>query len=278
MIWIMLLALTGSCCFTQAPHEVAYWYLAAAIDAHSSGQAEVADQKIQQALAWSPADPYILLARAKLQLNDKQYEAAVADCNAALEAIGENVSILMVRAEANQRLGRFEKAIDDWETIDRLSQTQGYPGRPQALNGLAYARSIANTDIKKGLNEIEQALKLEPKEPALLDTRGFLYYRDGQYAAAFRDINAAVVASEAAMSKALSADLETAPSADARRDSALDDASLFGPSTAQQREALAVMLYHRALVLEKQGKSAEAKRDLDRVRKLIGRDPDETLF
>jgi hypothetical protein len=44
------------------------------------------------------------------------------------------------------------------------------------------------------------------------------------------------------------------------------------------RQGAAVLHYHRALVLEKLGRFAEAKLDRARAKRLIGREPDETLF
>jgi hypothetical protein len=46
----------------------------------------------------------------------------------------------------------------------------------------------------------------------------------------------------------------------------------------EQTLGVAVVRYHRALVLEKLGRHAEAKYDRARAKQLIGREPDETLF
>jgi hypothetical protein len=43
-------------------------------------------------------------------------------------------------------------------------------------------------------------------------------------------------------------------------------------------QGVAAVRYHRALVLEKLGRYAEAKLDRARAKQLIGREPDETLF
>jgi hypothetical protein len=41
---------------------------------------------------------------------------------------------------------------------------------------------------------------------------------------------------------------------------------------------VAVVRYHRALVLKALGREEDAKKDLERARELIGREPDDQLF
>ena len=270
VIWLTLIVLAGPCVYVETPREIAYWYVAAAMEDRSAGRSEAAYAKLEQALSWSPSDPAVLLRRAAWRIDDGQYEAALKDANRASEIAGENVNVLMQRAQALLHLGRHEEAIEDLKLVDRKSKTSGIPPREFALNGLAYARAVGNIDIDEGLKEVNDALKLSPGKPEILDTRGFLLYRKGEDSAALKDFNNAIEGKEVELAQAEQHPQEP-----------LDELfknQMPGQELRDNRLGLSVMLYHRALVLDRLEKDEKAQADLDRVKKLIGREPDETLF
>ena len=270
VIWLTLLVLAGPCLYVETPREVAYWYVAAAIEDRSHGRADAAYAKLEKALSWSPSEPAVLFRRAAWRTEDGQYETALKDCNRALEVSGENSRMLMQRTQTLQHLGRHAEAIEDWKLIDRRSKTSGVPPREVALNGMAYARAVGNLEIEEGLKEVNEALKLSPGDAAILDTRGFLLYRKGDDAAALKDFNDAIEGMERHLARV-----------EHQLQEPLDD-FLFdripGEDVKLARHGLAVGLYHRALLLKRLDMEENARIDLDRARKLIGREPDETLF
>jgi tetratricopeptide (TPR) repeat protein len=252
------------------PREIASWHLVAAQEARAAGDKERANARLNDAMYWSPKDPRLLLQRAAWNLEDGRNSEALDGANKAVELSGDHYAALMVRAQIYQRLGQHAEAIEDWKVINRLSQTRGTPPRDQALNGLAYARAVGKLDLKEASQNVAEALELRPSEPAILDTRGYLLHLQGLHEGALVDMNRAVEGMEeqfAQQPKDLPAPSGGVLSA---------DIDLSGLHSAE--ESVAVVRYHRALVLKALGREDEAKKDLDRARELIGREPDDKLF
>jgi tetratricopeptide (TPR) repeat protein len=93
-----------------------------------------------------------------------------------------------IAARQYTKLQKFKPALEMLELW--------YSHRPATtaveLNELAYSRSLAGVELEKGVKEIDKALAIIPKEPALLDTRAWLYYQLGRYEEALEDASLAV--------------------------------------------------------------------------------------
>jgi tetratricopeptide (TPR) repeat protein len=257
---ILILVLPAIAVF--GPPEIAAWHLASAQEERAAGNKDRAYDLLQNAVRWSPRSAGILLQRAIWRLEDGQADAALTDANAAAELRADEYQILSIRAQILQHLDRHAEAIADWKAIDRLSQTRGTPDRATGLNGLAYARAVGKLDLKEATRNVEEALQLAPGNPAILDTRGYLLYLQGEHAKALTDMDLAVKGFESQ---------SPGPARESPR--AID---MSGLNTHEQ--GVAVVRYHRALVLKALGREADAEQDLRRVRELIGREPDEKLF
>ncbi|MDX1948058.1 MAG: hypothetical protein SFU86_21850 [Pirellulaceae bacterium] len=254
MMWMLFLVLVGPCVAVLAPREVSQWYLAAANEDWKAGRHQQAEERWDKALAWTSSETdkaNIYFSRAAVHKEAKNYERALADLDRAKAIVPEFPPLLLERSVVLQHLGRHREAIADLLIVDRLSQISGRPTRPEALNALAYARAVGNLDLEAGLAQANEALQFEPNSAMILDTRGFLLHRLGKEKEALADLETAV------------SDFERL----AKKD----------PSD-PVKQGLAVMLYHRALVLQKLDRAAEAQRDLARVKELIGREADAGLF
>ncbi len=252
-VWLLLAAMIGPCAYVQAPREVGRWYLAAAEVERKAGRKELADRYLTRAQAWAADVPIILLTRAVWRAEDGQYVAALEDLTVLDEQLPGNVDILQQRALVLQHLGRHDEAVAAAKAVDRISLTGGIPSRAQALNNLAYTQAVGRRELDEALAAVEKALEFEPHNATFLDTRGFILYQQGKYDRALDDATQAVVDFERRFDR------------------------MRSPGRSDM-EAVAVMRYHRALVLEKLGRFAEAKADRARAKQLIGREPDETLF
>ncbi|MEI6437933.1 MAG: tetratricopeptide repeat protein [Candidatus Omnitrophota bacterium] len=62
------------------------------------------------------------------------------------------------------------------------------PSNADCLNSLAYAYAEDNINLDEALAHVNAALKAEPDNAAYLDTRGWLYYRQGQYPQALKEL------------------------------------------------------------------------------------------
>jgi tetratricopeptide (TPR) repeat protein len=230
-----------------------------------AGRKEQAYERLGMLIKWTPGEADLLLQRAQWRKADREYTAALDDCNAALKIAPDDARILVLRSEVFQHLGRHKEAIADWKALQKMS-ADGKLDRTTALNGLAYARAVGNVDVDAGLKQANEALKALPRDPAILDTRGFLYYRLEKYQEALADLDAAVEG----MTKTYK---QSAPTGTNRA-----GVSVLTDEVPPAALGLAVMHYHRALVLEKLGQTDKAKADRERAKELIGREPDETLF
>lgn len=261
----MLLALVW-----EAPRELERWRLAGAVSARASGDKAGADAKINQLVERDPKNTSLRLLRADWRLADGDSAGAAADMDAAVEAQPSDLALRIKRAQAYQKTGRYADAVDDWEEVKRRTQGAGTDLRIMVLNGTAYARALGDIEVEQGLKEIQEVFKLleasaQSQRAAELDTRGFLHYRAGDYDAALEDLDAAVAGVETMLAAANKVQARPGTSSvDVER------------GRKNLRENVAVIHYHRGLVLEKLERTADAEKDFARVREL-GFEPGEKL-
>jgi tetratricopeptide (TPR) repeat protein len=278
--WVLLGVIFGSCTAAQGPREIGRWHLAAALNLRSKGEKEAAYQQLERAISWFPKSPELLLHRAEWRLEDGQRDEALADCDRMLEVGGESFSTLSIHSEFLQNAGEFAKAVDDWKKIEQASNRSGIPSRETALNGLAYAQALAEVDLDKALDHVNEALELVPNNANILDTRGFIFHLQGKDDLALVDQNRAVRGMDAELTR-----LERARQTEEADETSKLVASSY-PKTlrgralgyATQARATAVVHYHRALILSALGRQKDADQDRATAKHLIGREPDETLF
>jgi tetratricopeptide (TPR) repeat protein len=287
---VPLLLVLGTTAIVQGPREVGRWKLAAALDLRAEGKKEQAYAQLEEAMRWFPENAMLFLQRADWKFEDGRKAEALADIDQMLKAGGDRYEWLVVHSHFLQTAGEFEKAVEDWKRIDRESRRTGSPDRATALNGLAYARALAGIEIEEGLENVNEALERAPGNPAILDTRAFLLYQKGgdpALAVALKSMTEAVETMEPLIGVIRR---QGEPEQKADRFSLMQsypktwrEASPYGdrdPVTKREMNlrSIAVMYYHRALIYEALGREVGAATDRDTARKLIGKEPDETLF
>jgi tetratricopeptide (TPR) repeat protein len=279
-LWLFVLALVGPCVIPEIPREVARWRLAQALEARQRGDKELASATLAKVMESLPDSPSLLLQRAEWLLEDGKKEEALATAQRIKELIGDEPLWLMAYGQFLQSAGRFQEAVEYFRRIEQISERSGNPPRATALNALAYAQALAQVELAEALQNVNKALELAPGEPALLDTRGYILYLLGQYDLALADLHAAVSAVEARSAGMLqnyrpNADRQFVPS----RPKSLPHIDLpEDEAVALIAREVAVLRYHRALILLAMGQEKEADADLARARALIGKEPDATLF
>jgi tetratricopeptide (TPR) repeat protein len=179
---------------------------------------------LDRAIAADPkrADAYVLRGRAKLALG--QGKPAMADFDRALVLEPQNFEALISRGRAWARQGDMAKARKDLElaagqkTPDgraRLRVAQAYEGskayaeaiaqfdaiiaerstdemKVAALNGRCWDRALMKQDLDRALNDCNQALRIAPRNPDVLDSRALVHLRRGELDLALADYDAAV--------------------------------------------------------------------------------------
>ena len=115
------------------------------------------------------------LAAAELLQQHQQPTAALARYDSALQLHPDQPDLLYARAMLAAQLQRFDALERD---LKRLIQLQ--PDHAQALNALGYTLADRNRQLDDAARYIEHAYSLQPEEPAILDSMGWLRYRQGR--------------------------------------------------------------------------------------------------
>ncbi len=259
--------------YREAPREMARWRIAIGTEAWLNGNYNAAAEEARKAARWAPdyLVPYGMLA--KWELDGENYEASAAAAGKMIELAPREALGYELRSEAAWGRGRFGESLADLKHVVGLMEKQDeipHQQRARVLNDLAYARALANTEIEEGLKDVNAAIQWTSPDAALLDTRGFLYYRAGDYQAALKDLNRAVREAESTAKRLAYLTKKR------RMQSLLDPRQLKRNEKLINRN-LAVMRRHRSLVWAKLGLMREAAADRLRVREL-GFESNEQLY
>jgi tetratricopeptide (TPR) repeat protein len=259
----------GPLVYTQGSHEIARWHLAAAIEQRLDGDLDGAIRSLTQSLEKCPNNEELYRNRAQWRIEKKDYLAALADADRAVSLTGGDPWSLVLRSEVYQHLRRYTEAVNDWNTLVQNLASLGVETRSFVLNGRAYARALGGNELSEALADIETALQTVGHNAAMLDTRGFVYYRLQRHRSARTDLEKAVRLIEiehASLSEELEKSRRTFP-----------DPRQFELQLRAHAATVAVIRYHRALVYRRLNMPKEAEEDLNRVREL-GLEPNEDLF
>ena len=185
-----------------------------------AGALAVLDQAI--AADAKRADAFVLRGRAKLALG--QAQAAMADFDQALALEPNNFEALLSRGGRLARTGDLARARQDLELAARQKTADGrarlrvaaaYENAraygdaiPQfdaiiaekgadeliaaAYNGRCWDRALMRQDLDKALSDCNQALRIKPGSPDVLDSRALVHLRRGEVDQALADYDAAV--------------------------------------------------------------------------------------
>lgn len=97
----------------------------------------------------------------------------------ALKEMPENTNLLYAHAIAAEKLNRLAIAERDLREVLRID-----PDNVQALNALGYTLADRTNRYSEALGYIQRALTLAPKDPAIIDSMGWVQYRLGNYSEA----------------------------------------------------------------------------------------------
>jgi tetratricopeptide (TPR) repeat protein len=106
--------------------------------------------------------------------------------NTALQNFPDNVDLLFARTLINERFNDMAMIEQDLRHILTLS-----PQDTRALNHLGYALTIRTDRYQEALELIERANTLEPDDPAIIDSLGWVQYKLGQHDAALQNLRKA---------------------------------------------------------------------------------------
>lgn len=140
------------------------------------GNQDRAIQAYNEALAANPQDTDALLGRGRayLGLETPDYDHAIADFTAAIEAGRTDADTYYARASAYFRTHQYAHAIDDYDQVITL-----VPGSATVYNQRCWARAVWGQQLEQALADCTTSLRLSPDDPNTSDSRGLVNLRLG---------------------------------------------------------------------------------------------------
>jgi tetratricopeptide (TPR) repeat protein len=118
----------------------------------------------------------IALVRVELFTKSRLYEKALDVLNSALDKNPSQSELLYSRALVADRLGRLDILEAD---LSLVLETD--PENVNALNALGYALVDKTRRLQEAGKYLDQALKLRPDDPVIIDSYGWLQFKLGNY-------------------------------------------------------------------------------------------------
>ena len=141
------------------------------------GRTEEGRERLAAARALAPDDARLLIAEAQLLREAGRHADSYALLAAALEAQPDEPDLLYESALSAERLGN----VDVLErNLRRLIEIK--PNSAQAYNALGYSLADRNLRLEEAAQLIDKALVLAPDDPFILDSKGWLLFRQGRNA------------------------------------------------------------------------------------------------
>ncbi|MCF8150616.1 MAG: tetratricopeptide repeat protein [Burkholderiaceae bacterium] len=138
-----------------------------------------ARQRIAAARENAPGDVRLVVAESQLLRDAGRHAEAYAFLVQALEAQSDQPDLLYETALAAEKLGHLDVLE---RHLRRLIELQ--PDSPQAYNALGYSLADRNLRLEEAAQLIDKALALTPDDPFILDSKGWVLFRQGKNTAA----------------------------------------------------------------------------------------------
>ena len=115
-----------------------------------------------------------------------EYEEALVLSDKLVLYYPKNTGFQLKRANLLLELDRKNEALEAYSAIVKNS-----PKDPNALNAYGYVLTNYSNNYKKAFKLIKKAIKLDPDNPAIIDSYGWILYRMGKYEEAEEELNKA---------------------------------------------------------------------------------------
>ncbi len=143
-------------------------------------QLEQARAGLAQARKQDPEDAVdFIITEAALLVKVENYAAAEVVFKQALKEYPDNPELLYSHSVLAGQQKNWPAAERDLRRIIKM-----HPNSSVALNALGYTLADQNRNLKEAYELIQQAYRLEPNDPSIMDSMGWIEYRLGHYAEA----------------------------------------------------------------------------------------------
>ena len=172
-----------------APTEGRYFYQRA-MARLANRQRDAALGDLAESIRLAPGDPDARIARARLKVSIAPRAEVLDDVKAADRAIAPSSDKRLAVASLYDRLDEPAAALANYDQW--LASHPEDSGRASALNGRCWARGLLGTETDKALSDCNAAIRIQPKNPSYLDSRGLIRLRRGELRQALADYDAAL--------------------------------------------------------------------------------------
>ena len=147
------------------------------------GRIEEARELLHNATAGKGDNSPFLLAEAQLLRDAGRDEEALTLLESALARQPDNLDLLYDAALLGDRLGKPALLEQHLKHLLALK-----PDHPQALNALGYSWADRNINLGEAENLIAKAVRLAPEDPFIMDSLGWVFYRQGKLPEALKTL------------------------------------------------------------------------------------------
>jgi len=145
---------------------------------------------VEKAIALKPDDVEARVIRAQVKAAARDPVAAQVDVDAAAEHAAKEANVRLALGNLYERLNLYQKAIEQYDLWLQFHDEDVM--RWQALNARCYAKGLLNQDLDHALRDCNAAVRLMPNNPQILDSRGLVQLRRGEFDRAIADYDAAL--------------------------------------------------------------------------------------
>jgi len=140
------------------------------------GDVDAARAHLHAAQARSPGQKLrLFLAEGEILRDVGHFDEAMAVYDHALKDVPDNTELLYARAMVAERLDRI-----DWLERDLLAVLQREPDHVDALNSLGYTLADRTDRLDEAYTYVKRALELRPESFYIMDSMGWVLYRQGK--------------------------------------------------------------------------------------------------
>ncbi|HEY2659411.1 MAG TPA: aspartyl protease family protein [Caulobacteraceae bacterium] len=173
----------------MAPSEPRYFYERGMARWHNN-QPFMAMADLDQTLKLKPDDIQALVSRAELHMSGRDMVAAKTDLDAAALVASKEADVRFVLAGLYEHIDQLGPALDQYDLW--IAAHDGDAQMARALNGRCWVRTLLGRDLDQALVDCNRAIRAVPKTASMLDSRGLVHLRLGQFDKAVADYDAAL--------------------------------------------------------------------------------------
>ncbi|MDB5699894.1 MAG: hypothetical protein JWL66_93 [Sphingomonadales bacterium] len=170
--------------------DTAAYYRYRSIAYHQHGQMALMRIDIEKSLKLDPNNGDSLQERALLRLEEGDKDGAFADAEAAALVTPPASLHAVSLAVIFERLDRPTRAIPIFNAVIAAHPDDSRLG--ELLNGRCWQRGLADVELDKALDDCNRAIKRDGAKASFLDSRGLIYVRKTDFAAAITNYDAAL--------------------------------------------------------------------------------------